>query len=82
MVLLRCLNQPFVSAILPRLFLIMFRYSQTVLISITIQFLSNTVTKQDVLINDGSWLVFLALVIYIGLAVGCPSPHYTLLLTF
>lgn len=65
---------------MPRLFLIMFRYSQIVLISITIQFVSSTGAEQGDLVNDGYWLVILALVIYIGLAAGVPTLYSGLLL--
>ncbi|KAG4437815.1 hypothetical protein IFR05_006702 [Cadophora sp. M221] len=65
LVLLRCLSMPFMAAILPRLSLIMFRYSQTVLIGLTIRFVKNADGDQ----GDGYWLVLGALAVYLGLAI-------------
>lgn len=68
LVLLHCLKRPFMSAIIPRLFLIMFRYSQTILISITIQYINNS-SFETHNGNAGRWLVLFAIVTYVGMAV-------------
>lgn len=68
-VLLSCLIRPFRSAILPRLFLIIFRYSQAVLINITIRFVSQNGKTSGFTTSTGYWLVLLAIVIYVGMAV-------------
>ncbi|KAH9210807.1 hypothetical protein DL95DRAFT_465471 [Leptodontidium sp. 2 PMI_412] len=47
----------------------MFRYSQTALISITIQLVGDTGAKEGDAVVNGYWLVYLDLFIYIGLAV-------------
>ncbi|KAH9209825.1 P-loop containing nucleoside triphosphate hydrolase protein [Leptodontidium sp. 2 PMI_412] len=65
LVLLRCLSTPFMAAILPRLSLIVFRYSQTVLISLTIRFVRRPGDDR----GDGYWLVLAALTVYLGLAI-------------
>ena len=56
------------AAILPRLSLIVFRYSQTVLISLTIRFVRRPGDDR----GDGYWLVLAALTVYLGLAVNFP----------
>ena len=56
------------NAILPRLFLIIFRYSQAILIHDAIRF----VTRPDPdnrLMDDGYWLVLFAIIVYTGMAV-------------
>ncbi|PVH81323.1 P-loop containing nucleoside triphosphate hydrolase protein [Cadophora sp. DSE1049] len=65
LVLLHCLSKPFTAAILPRMFLIVFRYSQTVLISLTIRFVKSPNTDRE----DGYLLVLVALFVYAGLAI-------------
>ncbi|KAH7327434.1 P-loop containing nucleoside triphosphate hydrolase protein [Rhexocercosporidium sp. MPI-PUGE-AT-0058] len=65
LVLLRCLSKPFTAAILPRISLIVFRYSQTVLIGLTIKFGRGAEDGQD----GGYCLVLAALTIYLGLAI-------------
>ncbi|KAM3441709.1 hypothetical protein MY4824_001487 [Beauveria thailandica] len=65
--LMACLKPQFYHAVLPRLFLIVFRYSQPTLIASSIRFVEqdSTATSSD----DGFWLVISALVIYLGLAL-------------
>ncbi|KAK0099337.1 hypothetical protein ONS96_008565 [Cadophora gregata f. sp. sojae] len=65
LVLLKCLSKSFTAAILPRICLIIFRYSQTVLISLTIRFVKNPRTDRD----SGFRLVLVALFVYVGLAI-------------
>jgi hypothetical protein len=60
------------SAVLPRIFLILFRYSQAVLINVTIQYVKRDTTagtKSD----TGYWLVIAALIVYLGMAVTFPK---------
>ncbi|CAG8955431.1 hypothetical protein HYFRA_00010296 [Hymenoscyphus fraxineus] len=66
-VLLRCLKQPFLAAIIPRLFLIVFRYSQPVLIKKSIRFV--TADSDEAGGDYGYWLIWSALVTYVGLAI-------------
>lgn len=68
LVLLRCLKLPFRSAVVPRLCLIIFRYSQPLLIRHTIRFVSQPPNKN----NDerqGFWILISGCFVYIGLAV-------------
>lgn len=64
---MRCLQQPFLAAIVPRLLLIFFRYSQTILIRESIRYVEAYPTKTDS--NQGFWLVLSAVTVYVGLAV-------------
>lgn len=64
--LLACVKRPLLAAVLPRLFLIIFRYSQPILIKQSIRFVLLDSTSR---IDYGYWLVVSAIVIYIGLAV-------------
>lgn len=66
--LVRCLAAPFISAILPRLFLTVFRYSQPLLIRQTIQFVGQPRTNEQISIR-GYWIVMIAITIYLGMAV-------------
>ncbi|KAM3507972.1 hypothetical protein MY10362_001475 [Beauveria mimosiformis] len=65
--LMACLKPQFYHAVLPRLLLIAFRYSQPTLIASSIRFVEqhSTATSSD----DGFWLIVSALVIYLGLAL-------------
>lgn len=65
--LLKCLNQKFYEAIPSRLFLIVFRYSQPILIQETITYA--TAYSADEQSNRGYWLIVSAITIYTGLAV-------------
>lgn len=71
-VLLRCLEKPFLLVIPLRIFLTFFRYSQPILISQAIVY----VTSDE--LNRKAWtgqrLVAVAAVVYIGLAVS-PSTY-------
>lgn len=77
-VLLSCVKNQFLAAVLPRLFLIIFRYSQPMLIKETIQYVTaSPVRAED---SHGFWLVVSAATIYSGLAVRNPSSRNRLLL--
>lgn len=65
--LLKCVKQPFLAAITPRLFLILFRYSQPVLIKQSIRFVTKPPDIEES--NYGYWIVVAAVAIYLGLAV-------------
>jgi len=69
--LLRCIRRHFIAPIVPRLFLILFRYSQPALIQRSIQFAATDTssTHTDDLKTRGYWLVVSAVAIYVGLAV-------------
>ena len=68
--LMRCLRKPFFAAVLPRPFLIVFRYSQPTLIKESIRYVTANSTRTET--NHGFWLVMSAVTIYIGLAVWSP----------
>ena len=73
LVLFRCLRAPFLTVIVPRLFVIGFRYGQPVLIRYAIEYVQSPETNED----QGYTLVSVAAIVYIGLAVGrgiFPSP--------
>ncbi len=63
------MGRPFVAPILPRLFLILFRYSQPALIRKSIKFVTATSSSLADLETRGYWLVASAVTIYVGLAV-------------
>lgn len=65
--LMQSLKQPFFAAIMPRLFLIVFRYSQPILIRETIRYAAASFAYAET--NNRSWLVLSAVAIYTGLAV-------------
>ncbi|KAK3388850.1 ABC transporter type 1, transmembrane domain-containing protein [Sordaria brevicollis] len=65
LVLLRGLHAPFLTVIVPRLFVICFRYSQPALIRYTIEYVQSPETDED----RGYLIVFVAAIIYIGLAL-------------
>jgi ATP-binding cassette, subfamily C (CFTR/MRP), member 1 len=75
-----CLKKPFLAAIVPRLFLILFRYSQPALINASINYVvtSPAGTSSD----RGYWLVVSAVTSYIGLAVGLSHVGLNLSLLF
>jgi ATP-binding cassette, subfamily C (CFTR/MRP), member 1 len=75
--LMRCLKQPFLAAIVPRLFLIFFRYSQPILIRESIRYVVRYPMNAET--NQGFWLVLSAVVVYVGLAV---SPGFDSLTYF
>lgn len=66
--LLRCLRSPFLDAVLPRLMLIVFRYSQPILINQSIKYATANHDAQES--YRGHWLVIMAVAIYVGIAVG------------
>jgi hypothetical protein len=68
--LLKCAKQPFIAAVIPRIFLIIFRYSQPILIKKSINFVMFPTGAGS---NYGYWLVLSAVVIYTGLAVSSNS---------
>jgi len=74
-VLLKCFKGPVAAAILPRLFLIVFRYSQPVLINISVRYIGNA-RKESGSTEEGRWLIVGALVVYVGLAVSVLSPFW------
>jgi hypothetical protein len=74
--LLRCIRRPFLAPVIPRLFLIAFRYSQPALIRHSIQFVTSpSAVDAD---NRGYWLVVAAVITYVGLGVSAgllaPAP--------
>lgn len=72
--MLQSLKRPFIAAIIPRLFLIVFRYSQPILIRETIRYAS--ASPADAESNQRSWLVLSAMFIYVGLAVRSNMAFY------
>jgi hypothetical protein len=69
-VLAKSMLPHFLAPIVPRLFLIAFRYAQPVLISTAIRHLSKS--------SDGDWdsgykVILMAIVVYVGLAVSSPD---------
>jgi len=71
LVLLKSVKAPFLAAILPRLFLIMFRYSQPNLIKQSIKYVSTYSYPTEK--EYGYSLVVSAVVVYVGLAVSFVS---------
>jgi hypothetical protein len=73
--LMKSLKQPLLAAVIPRLFLIVFRYSQPTLIRESIRYINAyTVDAEN---SQGFWLVLSAMSIYIGLAVRT-NPSFSL----
>lgn len=69
--LLRCIWRPMAAAAVPRLALILFQYSQPLLIKHSIRYVSTASISSSIPI--GYWLIVSSIVVYIGLAV-CPPP--------
>lgn len=65
--LIKCLKTPFLAAIVPRLLLISFRYSQPVLINESIRYIVTHSKGEGS--NHGFWLIVSAFTIYVGLAL-------------
>lgn len=65
--LMRCLWKPFLAAVIPRLFLILFRYSQPTLIKECIRYAVAYPAGAES--SHGYWLVVLAVFIYVSLAL-------------
>lgn len=69
-VLFRCFSVPIAFVAIPRLFLILFQFSQPVLISRAISFVEGLTQEQKVDDNasaTGSWIVVTAVFVYFGL---------------
>ncbi|KAK1755647.1 ABC transporter FUM19 [Echria macrotheca] len=66
--LFRCLRRPFLGAILPRLCLTIFQYSQPMLIKQSIRYVT-IASSSDVPADYGYWLVLSAVIIYTGLTL-------------
>ncbi|SMY20782.1 unnamed protein product [Zymoseptoria tritici ST99CH_1A5] len=66
-VLTKCLRKQFLAPIIPRLFLIAFRYCQPLLIQYSIRYAANYANSSGR--TEATWLVFFAVVIYSGLAL-------------
>ncbi|KAL2070754.1 hypothetical protein VTL71DRAFT_13780 [Oculimacula yallundae] len=65
--LIRCVKRQFLAAIMPRMFLTGFRYSQPILIQRSIRYVvANHGSAES---SDGYWLLVSALAIYTGLAI-------------
>ncbi|KAK0641279.1 ABC transporter type 1, transmembrane domain-containing protein [Cercophora newfieldiana] len=69
--LFKCLKQPFLGAIVPRLFVTLFRYSQPVLIKRSIRHVTAATARDNNNNNDNAayWLVLSGIVVYAGLAI-------------
>lgn len=78
--LMRCLWKPFLAAVIPRLFLILFRYSQPTLIKECIRYAVAYPAGAES--SHGYWLVVLAVFIYVSLAVRSDRQSFLLMLTF
>ncbi|OOQ83629.1 putative multidrug resistance protein [Penicillium brasilianum] len=76
-VLFTCFRGEILSPIVPRLFLIVFRYSQPILISVTIGFVQKS-SSQDKGMDSGYWLVVLATGTYCGIAMATSSYRHKL----
>ena len=67
--LVRCLKDAFLSPIIPRLFVILFRYIQPIFMGAAIRFVRGSSEDTD----DGGWLILYAAGIYVGMAVRSTS---------
>lgn len=67
--LVMCIRRAFIAPIIPRLLMILFRYSQPALIRQSIQFVSDGIPTVAAVETRGYWLVLSAITVYIGLAV-------------
>ncbi|KAK4073997.1 hypothetical protein Trihar35433_3471 [Trichoderma harzianum] len=63
-ILLRSLSGPFLSATFPRLGLVTFRCCQPILIERAVRFVQGYTKEDD--INEGYWLIVVAVVVYLG----------------
>jgi len=70
--LIKCLVRPFVAAIPTRLFVILFQYSQPMLIRLAIRFVSRTSSHTQNW-QQGCWILAVAFFILVGSAVSTPS---------
>ncbi|KAK3903084.1 ABC transporter type 1, transmembrane domain-containing protein [Staphylotrichum tortipilum] len=77
--LLRCVRWGFAAPVVPRLFVILFRYSQPGLIRRAIQFVAaNSLASADSLETRGYWLVISVVAVYVGLAVSTAAYQHCL----
>ncbi|KAE9376652.1 ABC transporter [Stipitochalara longipes BDJ] len=76
-VLLKCFKSSVAAAILPRLFLIVFRYSQPLLINVSVRYIGNA-REESGSTEEGHWLVMGALIVYVGLAVSTATYQHQL----
>jgi len=67
--LIKCLKWPFLAPVLPRLLLIVFRYSQPILIKESIRHVAAQPPGTQK--GDAFWFIVSAVTIYVGLAVRC-----------
>ncbi|KAH7134057.1 P-loop containing nucleoside triphosphate hydrolase protein [Dactylonectria macrodidyma] len=67
-VLVRHLRKPFLSVVFPRLFLVIFRCSQPIIIHETILFISQS-GASTVSPCDGPWILLAAFTVYLGLPI-------------
>ncbi|PYH88863.1 putative ATP-binding cassette transporter [Aspergillus ellipticus CBS 707.79] len=66
--LARCLKPAFLSPVIPRLFVILFRYAQPVFIDVAIQYVRSSASADEV--GDGGLrLVLVAGIVYMGMAI-------------
>ncbi|PYI07763.1 putative ATP-binding cassette transporter [Aspergillus sclerotiicarbonarius CBS 121057] len=72
--LVRCLKDASLSPIIPRLFVILFRYVQLIFMGAAIRFVKGT--PSEVTGDSGSRLILYAVVIYVGMAVRYDSFIY------
>lgn len=70
--LLGCIWRPAATAALPRLALILFQYSQPVLIKHSIRYVSGAYVEAST--PYGYWLIVSSVVVYVGLAVWLQTP--------
>jgi hypothetical protein len=71
-VLLLSMLPHFMAPIIPRLFLVVFRYAQPVLISTAIRSMSKSSSQSS---ETGRSVILMAVIVYVGLAVGMQSSH-------
>ncbi|KAI1109282.1 putative ABC transporter [Nemania sp. NC0429] len=74
--LLKSLRGPFLAASAPRLCLIIFRYSQPILIEKSIKFFARPPAETDA--AHGYWLVVSAVAIYLGLALSTAAYQHSI----
>ena len=71
--LFRCLKKPFLAAIIPRLFLIVFRYSLPILIRRSIHYVSSSVYGDWE--STGYMIVIASITVNVGLVVSSKLNH-------
>ncbi|KAK2596916.1 hypothetical protein N8I77_012799 [Diaporthe amygdali] len=75
-VLLGCLLKPFLTAIVPRISVVVFRFAQPILMSRAIRFVTHVSAANDG--SEGYWIVVGATAVYIGLAVSISVYQHSL----